>query len=106
MTSQKNKNIRKAHALLGIYWVIRILRGGSVPGTTMRVLQLERNARKTEQGKRMREEQTRQAAPAPSVKKAAVGFLTGSLMRNALRRILKAQRVISVSDRGKKRERN
>lgn len=56
-------NVRKAHLLLGAYWGYKVLTGGSVPKTTLRVLQLERRSVKKEKREaELAEENARKSA--------------------------------------------
>ena len=44
-TSKKTKKgVRNAHLLLGAYWGYRVLKGGSIPKTTLEVLNMERKS--------------------------------------------------------------
>ena len=48
MASEKNKNIRRAHLLLAVYWLVKLRRGESVPKATMEVLMVQGNSLKKE----------------------------------------------------------
>ena len=43
MASEKNKSISRAHLLLAVYWFMKVKRGGSIPGTTLKVLSIEKD---------------------------------------------------------------
>ena len=48
MASEKNKNIRRAHLLLAVYWLVKLRRGESFPKATMEVLMVQGNSLKKE----------------------------------------------------------
>lgn len=96
-------NVRKAHLLLGAYWGYKVLTGGSVPKTTLRVLQLERRSVKKEKREaELAEENARKSAdPGKKIskkRKTASAALSGTtkkpLLLKAGKRILKNARVI------------
>ena len=100
-------NVRKAHLLLGAYWGYKVLTGGSVPKTTLRVLQLERRSAKkekreaelTEANARKSADLSRKNTKKTSKKrKPASAALSGTtkkpLLLKAGKRILKNARVI------------
>lgn len=96
-------NVRKAHLLLGAYWGYKVLTGGSVPKTTLRVLQLERRSVKKEKREaELAEENARKSAdPGKKISKkrktasAALSRTTKKpLLLKAGKRILKNARVI------------
>ena len=96
-------NVRKAHLLLAAYWGYKVLTGGSVPKTTLRVLQLERRSVKKEKREaELAEENARKSAdPGKKIskkRKTASAVLSGTtkkpLLLKAGKRILKNARVI------------
>ena len=44
MASEKNKNVQRAHLLLGAYWLYMLYRGKRVPEATLDVLKIQRNS--------------------------------------------------------------
>ena len=97
------KNVRKAHLLLGAYWGYKVLTGGSVPKTTLRVLQLERRSvQKEKREARLAEAGARKSADTGETiskkRKPASAALTGTakkpLLLKAGKKILKTARVI------------
>ena len=97
------KNVRKAHLLLGAYWGFKVLTGGSIPKTTLKVLQLERRSvQKEKREARLAEAGARKSADTGETiskkRKPASAALTGTakkpLLLKAGKKILKTARVI------------
>ncbi len=99
-TSKKTKKgVRNAHLLLGAYWGYRVLKGGSIPKTTLEVLNMERKSVLKEKRKEMTAKQKDRQEPAAREKKgAASAALTGiaknTVLRKAAKKILRNARVI------------
>lgn len=78
MASEKNKNIRRAHLLLAVYWLVKLRRGESFPKATMEVLMVQGNSLKKEFRERRTAEKNSRAeritdAAAAKVSRPAAG---------------------------------
>ena len=97
--TSKQKNNRNAHLLLGAYWGCKVLSGGSIPKTTLEVIQMERNSLLRQKKKEeLAAQNDRKSAEPRKKRKPAAAALTGiaknALLRKAGKKILKNVRVI------------
>lgn len=74
MASEKNNDIRKAHILLGSYWLYNVIRTGNLPGSTVDVLKIQGNSLKKELREKRSAKKTGGADPGRSAGRSKAGL--------------------------------
>ncbi len=90
----EKKNKKKAHLLLGAYWIGSVLGGRSISDTTKRVLQVQRNSLKKEYTNKFKAKRGEGTGNCTTAKKASAGGLTGNVLRKTLGLVAKSQRIV------------
>ena len=82
MASEKNKNTRRAHLLLGAYWFYMLYRGSKVSGATLDVLKIQRNSLIKEHRERKIAKQDGRTGSGRSGGRARAGLTAGGAQRS------------------------
>ena len=92
-----DKEPEKAHILLLLYWLYKVLNGANIPKTTLGVLLMERESagrlrqrQKNESGKTSK----RSSTPPKASARLIFGGLKGKILRSTLKKAVKKQKII------------
>lgn len=92
-----DKEPEKAHILLLLYWLYKVLNGANIPKTTLGVLLMERESagrlrqrQKNESGKTSK----RSSIPPKASARLIFGGLKGKILRSTLKKAVKKQKII------------
>ena len=102
MASEKNKNVQRAHLLLGAYWLYMLYRGKRVPEATLDVLKIQRNSLIKEYSDRKSAQQGGKKGSGRSAVRARAGLAAGGPQtepspeksRALIRRIGKTEKIL------------
>lgn len=90
----EKKNKKKAHLLLGIYWIGSVLSGRRISDTTKRVLQVQRNSLKKEYTNKLKAKRGEGTGNGTPAKKASAGVPKRTALYKMLGMVAKSQRIV------------
>ena len=82
MASEKNKNVQRAHLMLGAYWLYKMFRGEGMPRATLDVLRIQGNSLKKEHRERRSAEREAKNGSVRSAGRARAGLAAGNVSRS------------------------